>query len=135
MLKNDVKFNAALGYIDRGNYEKAITLLNERIDEAVAANNEGEATEIRCVLGELYANLGNSAAANECFTQVKKYCSETNLLPAQAKIAEAFMKAIAEGRPVAPAASAPKKSRSVPLVPKPVQNKGFITKAMSKRRK
>lgn len=130
MLKNDPKFNMALGYINNGNYDKAVKLLNECIDDAKANDNPVEETQVRCVLGELYANLGNKEDAVNNFSQVLEYCNSTQSLPDQAKIAATYIKAIAEGKP-----AGSDRPRNIPLVPKPVQNKAFITKAMNKRRK
>ena len=131
MLNNNPKFNMALGYINSGSYEKAIDLLNECINTATEEGNPQEATQVRCILGELYANLGKKEDAINNFAQVLEYCNNTQSLPEQARIAATYIKAITEGKP----ANLNNKSRNVPLVPKPVQNKAFITKAMNKKRR
>lgn len=131
MLNNDPKFNMALEYINNGNYDKAIEMLNECIDNATANENPMEATQVRCVLGELYANLGKKEDAVDNFRQVLEYCHSTDSLPEQAKIAASYIKAIAESKPANPT----DRPGYVPLVPKPVQDKAFITKAMNKKRR
>lgn len=133
----NVNFEAALQLINLGNYDKAIAELNKAIDAEMAKDNESTATEYRCVLGELLANLDRKEDARIEFATVVEYCEFSNSLSKQKAIAEVFIKAIDEGKPL-PAGSvrpAPKRNSALPLIPKPVQNKSFIAKQMGKRKK
>lgn len=129
-----VEFDAALRYIDLGNYDKAIEYLNAAINKA-AETDEAESIKYRCVLGELYANLGKAEEAKSEFNRVMVFTNENNVLAEQRHIAKTFLEAI-EASENMPAGAAPaKRPGDIPLVPKPVQDKGFITRQMSKKRK
>lgn len=132
----NVNVSAALKYIDLGNEEKAIELLQLAISQEAEKGDETAATEYRCVLGEYYANLGQSENARDLFNQVVNFCDETHTLGKQRDIAQTYLD-IMDGK-IDPAeleaANKAKRNPSVPLVPKPVQNKAFIAKQMNKRK-
>lgn len=126
----NVNYEAALQYIDIGNYEKA----QESLEKAITIEEEkGDglaAAQYRCVLGELFANLGNVENAREQFQRVIYYCDNTNTLGTQRKIAQTYIDAF-DGKIPAPAK--PTRNPSVPLVPKPVQDKSFISGKMRRK--
>lgn len=126
----NINFEAALKYIDLGNYEKAVEKLNTAIEQAGGDTEEG--TQYRCVLGELYANIGNAEKSREEFEKVINYTEDTNTLSRQRDIARAYIDAF-DGKTAAPA---PKLRRpgDAPLVPKPRQNSAFIAKQTRKHR-
>ncbi len=135
----NVEFEAALQYINMESYDNAIEHLNKAIDKEMEDGNEGTAMEYRCVLGELLANLDRKEEARDEFAAVVDYCDFSNGLPNQKIIAGAFIKAIDEGGPLprfdgGAAGASAKRDPSVPLIPKPVQNKSFITRQMNKRK-
>lgn len=135
----NVEFEAALQYINMENYDRAIECLNKAIDKEMEAGSEGMAMEYRCVLGELLANLDRKDEARDEFAAVVDYCDFSKKLPKQKVIADAFIKAIDEGGPLPriserPVGASAKRNPSLPLVPKPVQNKSFISKQMNKRK-
>lgn len=138
----NVEFEKALKYIDLENYDKAIASLNTAIMQEEDADNEADATKYRCVLGELYVSLDMEAQARDELTTVVEYCDKTNTLEPQRRIAKAYLNAY-DGIPL-PAdmmqrekSDAKKAARpgDLPLIPKPMQNKAFITKQMSKKRR
>jgi tetratricopeptide (TPR) repeat protein len=137
----NMDFEAAMQYINLENYDKAAESLKKAIDKEMADDNESRATEYRCVLGELLANLDRREEARDEFAQALDYCNFSGELHDQKAIATAFIDAIDAGRelpnfskPAAPQTAAPKRNPSVPLVPKPVQDKAFIAKKTSKRK-
>lgn len=134
----NVEFEAALKYIDMESYDRAVEHLNKAIDKEMDGGSEETAMEYRCVLGELLANLDRKDEARDEFAAVVDYCDFSKSLPKQNAIAAAFIKAIDEGSPlpqVRARGSAPaKRDPRVPLIPKPVQNKSFISKQMNKRK-
>ncbi|MDE6032178.1 MAG: tetratricopeptide repeat protein [Oscillospiraceae bacterium] len=134
----NVEFEAALQYINMENYDRAVEYLNKAIDKEMDEDREDKAIEYRCVLGELLANLDRRDEARDEFAAVVDYCDFSNRLPNQKTIASAFIKAIDEGGPLPSLdAGSPahlKRDPSVPLIPKPVQNKSFISKQMNKRK-
>ena len=138
----NVDFEAALQYIDRGNYEKALTLLDKAIMKEEDEGNYSTATEYRCVLGELYANLGMEMQARDELTSVIEYCNEHHVLDKQCNIAKAYINAF-DGIPLPPEmlarnGASKKKAEhpgNMPIVPKPMQNKLFIAKQMNKKRR
>ncbi len=134
----NVEFEAALQYINLESYDNAISHLNKAIDKEMDEGNEGTAMEYRCVLGELLANLDRKEEARDEFAAVVDYCDFSNDLPKQKIIAGAFIKAIDEGGPLprfdVSAGTEAKRNPSVPLIPKPVQNKSFISRQMNKRK-
>lgn len=132
---SNINFEAALKYIDLGSYDKAVEKLNLAIDEENQNDNGIRATEYRCVLGELFAQLGKEEEAREEFTQVIQFADENNVLATQRSIAKTYINAFDGLIPPAPAASneTEKRPGDVPLVPKPVQNKGFISRQMNKK--
>lgn len=123
----NVDFEAALRYIDLGSYDTAIKMLKSAIEKEADAPDT--ATKYRCVLGELYANLGRQQESRAEFEQVLNYCESTCTLPQQRGIAKAFIDAF-DGK--APAPEAEKRPGFVPLVPKPMQDRGFIAKQTRK---
>ena len=131
---SNINFEAALRYIDLGSYDKAIEKLNLAIDEEFANDNEIRSFEYRCVLGELLAQLGREQEAREQFEQVIFYSNENNVLATQRAIAKTYLKAY-DGQLPAPSSdsSAAKRPGDIPLVPKPVQNKGFINRQLNKK--
>lgn len=132
---SNLNYEAALKYIDLGSYDKAVEKLNLAIDEESSKDNDIRATEYRCVLGELFAQLGKEEEAREEFTQVIQFADENNVLATQRSIAKTYINAFCGLIPPAPAASNETEKRPgyVPLVPKPVQNKGFISRQMNKK--
>ena len=131
---SNLNYEAALKYIDLGSYDKAVEKLNLAIDEESSKDNDIRATEYRCVLGELFAQLGKEEEAREEFTQVIQFADENNVLDTQCSIAKTYINAFDGLIPPAPASSneTEKRPGDVPLVPKPVQNKGFISRQMNK---
>ena len=73
---SNLNYEAALKYIDLGSYDKAVEKLNLAIDEESSKDNDIRATEYRCVLGELFAQLGKEEEAREEFTQVIQFADE-----------------------------------------------------------
>lgn len=132
---SNLNYEAALKYIDLGSYDKAVEKLNLAIDEESSKDNDIRATEYRCVLGELFAQLGKEEEAREEFTQVIQFADENNVLATQRSIAKTYINPFDGLIPPAPAASneTEKRPGDVPLVPKPVQNKGFISRQMNKK--
>ncbi len=137
----NIEFQKALQYIDNESYEKAIESLNIAISQEEEADNLASATEYRCVLGELYFNLSMDPQAIDELTEVIRYCDETNTLSKQREIARTYINAINgifpqevnEQAAAMAKAQAAKRPKDMPIVPKPVQNKAFITKQMSKK--
>lgn len=127
----NIKLEAALKYIDMGNYDKAIQNLTEAIAEEEEKGSEATAMEYRCVLGELYMGIGNSAGAREELTKVKQYAHETHTLEKQEEIASTYLDVL-DGKIKMPEPA--KRPGDIPLIPKPVQNRSFIAKKMNKRR-
>ncbi len=132
---SNINFEAALKYIDLGSYDKAVEKLKLAIDEESSKDNDTRATEYHCVLGELFAQLGKEEEAREEFTQVIQFADENNVLATQRSIAKTYINAFDGLIPPASAASneTEKRPGDVPLVPKPVQNKGFISRQMNKK--
>lgn len=132
---SNLNYEAALKYIDLGSYDKAVEKLKLAIDEESSKDNDIRATEYRCVLGELFAQLGKEEEAREEFTQVIQFADENNVLATQRSIAKTYINAFDGLIPPVPAASneTEKRPGDVPLVPKPVQNKGFISRQMNKK--
>lgn len=132
---SNLNYEAALKYIDLGSYDKAVEKLNLAIDEESSKDNDIRATEYRCVLGELFAQLGKEEEAREEFTQVIQFADENNVLATQRSIAQTYINAFEGLLPPIPSANTEPANRpgDVPLVPKPVQNKGFISRQMNKK--
>jgi len=130
----NTNFEAALRHIDLGNYDKAIEELNTAIDTEMDNDNEGRATEYRCVLGELLANLDRRDDARDEFAAVLDYCDYSRSLPKQRQISIAFIKAIDGGTPL-PDFSRGKQDapEQRPIFAKPAQDKNFIIKQMNRR--
>lgn len=142
----NIEFEKAIQYIDLGNYTKAVDCLNSAIEAEAAAGNDDVATEYRCVLGELYAQLDMEEQAIKEFTAVKEYCDSEQKLKKQNDIAAKFLTAYQTGTieqllngglnaDGAKKAAKPQRPGYVPLIPKPVQDKSFISKQMSKKRR
>ena len=132
---SNLNYEAALKYIDLGSYDKAVEKLNLAIDEESSKDNDIRATEYHCVLGELYAQLGKEDEAREEFTQVIQFADENSTLDTQRSIAQTYINAFEGLLPPIPSANTEPANRpgDVPLVPKPVQNKGFISRQMNKK--
>lgn len=132
---SNINFEAALKYIDLGSYDKAVEKLKLAIDEESSKDNDTRATEYRCVLGELCAQLGKEDEAREEFTQVIQFADENSTLDTQRSIAQTYINAFEGLLPPIPSANTEPANRpgDVPLVPKPVQNKGFISRQMNKK--
>ncbi|MBQ9946985.1 MAG: hypothetical protein IJO91_01230 [Oscillospiraceae bacterium] len=144
----NVNFEKAIRYIDMGSYNKAVDSLNAAIEEAKAAGNTNEAIQYKCVLGELYAQLEMATQATAALKEVVAYCDENRCLYEQRAIAQKYLiayetgtiEAVLNAQP-APAPAAKPAAQKVerpgytPLVPKPTQDKSFITKQMSKKRR
>ncbi len=126
----NIDFEAALKYIDLGNYEKAVEKLNTAIVAVGAETDEG--MEYRCVLGELYANMGMVNLSHDEFVKVMNYSEEHNTLVRQRTIAKTYLDAFAGNLPM------PEKKierpGDAPLVPKPRQNAAFIAKQTRKHK-
>ena len=146
----NVNFEKALKYIDLGSYNKAVDSLNAAIAEANDSGKESEAIQYKCVLGELYAQLEMEEQAKPIFKDVVDYCDANNCMANQRNIAQDYLIAYETGtidnilnpQPVAPATASEKgvakkaaRPRHIPLVPKPVQDKSFISRQMSKKRR
>lgn len=132
---SNINFEAALKYIDLGSYDKAVEKLKLAIEEEHANKNDICATKYRCVLGELFAQLGKEDEAREEFTQVIQFADENSTLDTQRSIAQTYINAFEGLLPPIPSANTEPANRpgDVPLVPKPVQNKGFISRQMNKK--
>ena len=132
---SNINFEAALKYIDLGSYDKAVEKLKLAIDEESSKDNDTRATEYHCVLGEHYAQLGKEDEAREEFTQVIQFADENSTLDTQRSIAQTYINAFEGLLPPIPSANTEPANRpgDVPLVPKPVQNKGFISRQMNKK--
>ncbi len=132
---SNLNYEAALKYIDLGSYDKAVEKLKLAIDEESSKDNDIRATEYRCVLGELFAQLGKEDEAREEFTQVIQFADENSTLDTQRSIAQTYINAFEGLLPPIPSANTEPANRpgDVPLVPKPVQNKGFISRQMNKK--
>ncbi len=117
-------YSLALKMIDIGMYDEAINHLKLAISEAKKADSEDMAVMISCVLGELYANLGQISESKAVFTEVCEYCDKTNSLPAQKEIAEKFLNSFDSGSAL----------QKFTKNSKPQQNKAFISKQMRKRK-
>lgn len=130
----NVDFEAALRYIDLGNYDKAEELLNSAIAKEEEEGKEETAVKYRCVLGELLINIGRVDDSRKEFDKVLEYCDETHTLTDQRKIAQTYIDFL-DGKIKAPAKKAAQRPGDVPIVPKPVQNKAFISRQMNKRHK
>lgn len=126
----NIDFEAALKYIDLGNYERAVEKLNSAI-EAVGEDTD-EGIQYRCVLGELYANIGNVNQSQEEFVRVMEYTDNSQTLPKQRAIAQAYLDAFA-GKTAMPKEQM-KRPGDAPLVPKPRQDAAFIAKQSRKHR-
>ena len=134
----NIEFEKALGYIDTEAYEKAITSLNNAIMQEEDEDNLSTATEYRCVLGELCFRMGMEAQARDELNEVIRYCDETNTLAKQREIAKTLINAMDGILPEGAQQEKPKaeeRPKHIPLVPKPVQDKAFITKQMNKKRR
>lgn len=139
----NINFQKALKYIDLGSYNKAVDSLDAAIKEETEAGNLSEATQYKCVLGELYAQLDMQPQATAAFEAVMEYCDESHLLSKQRDIAQTYLQAYQSGTIDklldAQAAAANGTARKVkrpadmPIVPKPVQNKSFISRQMNKK--
>ncbi len=146
----NVNFEKAVKYIDLGSYTKAVDCLNAAIAEANEADNGKEAAQYKCVLGELYAQLEMASQATAVLREVVEYCDANHCLYEQRAIAQKYLIAYETGtidavlneQPAptpAPAAKTAGKAAArpgyVPLIPKPTQDKSFISKQMSKKRR
>lgn len=129
--KINVELEAALQHINLGNYEKAMEKLQALIDSADEAQDEIKGAQYRCILGELYAQLGKKDEASKLFSKILEIPSEKDELSMQHNIARRYLEAFA-GK--APMPGSPRKvAPSVPMMPKPTQNKGFIAKKMTRK--
>lgn len=124
----NMDFEAALKYIDLGSYDKAIEKLNSAIEKESA--NEETAIQYRCVLGELQANLGHIPEARAEFEKVQAYCLDTHTLEKQGAIAQTYLD-VFDGKIKPPAEQ--KRPGDAPVVPKPVQDKGFISRQLNRK--
>lgn len=114
-------FEMGLKYINLESYDKAVECIETAIKEEIEKGNESEATEYRCVLGELYANLGKrNNSANE-FVKVLEFCNNTDSLPKQKAIALKYLQSFRS--PVEQARQG-----------KHPQNRAFISKKMNKHK-
>ena len=126
----NINFEAALQYINLGNYERAVEKLNLAIEAAGGDTDEG--TQYRCVLAELYANMGILNQSREEFEKVIEYTEKTNTLAKQRAIARAYLDAF-DGKNAMPREKI-QRPGDAPIVPKPRQNAAFIAKQSRKHR-
>lgn len=117
----NISFEIGLRYIDHGNYDKAVTSIKTAIEEETASGSESTAAEYRCVLGELYANMGKINESEQEFIKVLEFCDKNNTLPKQRAIALRYLQTY--NSPVARVRRG-----------KSVQDKAFIAKMMNKRK-
>lgn len=87
----DIHFDAALQLINMGNYDSAVRNLEKAIEAEEGKGDTKCAMEYSCVLGELLANMGETERARDEFNKVLGYCTVTNSLPDQRKIAQGFI--------------------------------------------
>lgn len=127
---SNINFKAALRYIDLGESEKAIELLKLAIEQEFDKDNESDSIEYRCVLGEYLSKLGRQDEAREEFSEVLRYCDTYTALPRQRAIAKTSIDII-DGVIKAPE---DKPHPSLPIFPKPMQNKAFITQQLKKKK-
>lgn len=127
----NVNYEIALQYINLGSYDKAVAKLQEAIEGAGAETTE--AVQYRCVLAELYSNLGNYEEARTEFERVYDYCMENNVLPKQLEIAKTHLD-IFDGR-IKSKKDLPGNDLINSVNMKPVQDKAFITSQLRKRHK
>lgn len=128
----NIKVEQALKYIDLGSYTKAVDLLKEAVNEETENNNAMEAIKYRCILGELYFQLEMGPQAKEELEAVMEYSQSRNDMKPQFAIAKKYLDIMSGKIPVKKGKGHPK---DLPLMPKPIQNKAFITKQMSKKRR
>lgn len=131
----NVNFEAALLHINLENYDRAIEELNTAIDTEMDKDNESLASEYRCVLGELLANLGRLDDARDEFATVLEYCDYSNSLPKQREISIAFINAIDKKTPLPDFSGGSGASGRRPVFAKPAQDKNFIIKHTNRRGK
>ncbi|MBE6889004.1 MAG: tetratricopeptide repeat protein [Oscillospiraceae bacterium] len=133
----NIDFQMALQYIDLGNYTKAVDSLRRAIETETTEGNNDAATEYRCVLGELYTRLDMKEQAIKELLIVKEYCDKNKSLPKQNAIATQILYAYQTNKIDELFKEEPKAKRPgyAPLVPKPVQDRSFISKQMSKKRR
>lgn len=106
----NISFEVALQLINLGSYDKAVERLNEAIAQETENKNESAATEYRCVLAELLANLGRKDEANEEFVKVVSYCIKTGSLPKQREIAEGYLSKVSVKKTDSPKKTTVKKT-------------------------
>lgn len=87
----DIHFDAALRLINMENYDAAVRNLEQAIEAEEGKGDTKCAMEYTCVLGELLANMGETERARGEFNKVLGYCTITNSLPEQRKIAKRFI--------------------------------------------
>lgn len=121
----NVNFEMAIQYINLEDYGKAVEALAKAIEEEKTGGNEQAAIEYTCVLGELLADLGEKEKAATEFLKVTEYCSRTNSLPKQAKIAKDFLDFI----------SGSTKPISAPVNILGMTSKGFISQQQRRKKK
>lgn len=126
----NINFEAALQYINLGNYERAVEKLNLAIEAAGGDTDEG--MQYRCVLAELHANMGIINQSREEFEKVIEYTEKTNTLAKQRAIARAYLDAF-DGKTAMPREKI-QRPGDAPIVPKPRQNAAFIAKQSRKHR-
>lgn len=130
----NIDFEAALQYIDLGSYEKAIDKLKSAISKETEKGDITTATEYRCVLGELYANLHMIEESTDEFNQVLDFCDENFTLQKQREIAQTYIDIFNGKVPASLANERVKRLGDVPLVPKPRQDTAFIAKQSRKHK-
>ncbi len=131
----NINFEAALRFIDLENYDKAVSELNKAIDAEMEKDDESKATEYRCVLAELLADMGRLDDARDEFATVLDYCDYSKSLPLQRRISIAFIKAIDNKLPLPDFSRDKETANDRPTLGKPAQDKNFIVKQMNKRGK
>ena len=87
----DIIITAAIYLINLGKYETAVEYLKKAIAAEEGKGSMDVAIEYTCILGELLANMGESDKARKEFDKVVEYCSRTNSLEKQRKVAQDFL--------------------------------------------
>ena len=91
----DTKFVAAIYLINMGQYDLAAEYIRKAIKSLDGEGCEEKIIMYTCVLGELFAKMGDVAMAREEFDKVIRYCNVTNSLSEQKEIALGYLKKFA----------------------------------------
>ncbi len=86
-----IEFQAALNYINLGVYDKAEEMLRAAVKKEMDKGKEETAIQYRCVLGELFADIGKEKESRTEFEAVLDYCEENGTLYKQREIAQNYL--------------------------------------------